>query len=190
MHPMNITVLRGGPSNERQVSLISGAAVADALRRGGHQVFESDISPADLSALDKPADVVFPVLHGNFGESGELQEILEKRGIPFVGSSSAASRIGIDKLRTKQIWESVALPTPAYEVLDRNDGQAAPIRLGAPCVIKPLDGGSSIDVKICKTPADAEAALRSLFARYDRLLIERYISGAELTVGILEERPL
>ena len=92
---MKVTVLRGGPSAEREVSLVSGKAVADGLRQMGHEVFESDVSPTNLSGLDHPCDVVFPVLHGQFGESGELQEILEARGLPFVGSGSKASRLGI-----------------------------------------------------------------------------------------------
>ena len=92
---MKITVLFGGPSAERAVSLISGQAVIDALRQMGHEVFPSDISPSDLSALDQPADVIFPVLHGAFGESGELQEILEQRGLAFVGSGSVASRLAM-----------------------------------------------------------------------------------------------
>jgi D-alanine-D-alanine ligase len=186
---MNVTVLRGGPSNERQISLISGAAVADGLRRAGHKVFESDISPADLSALDRPADVVFPVLHGAFGESGELQQVMEQRRLRFVGSSSAASRIGIDKVRTKQIWESVSLPTPVYEVLVRGVAETLS-RVSAPCVVKPLSGGSSIDVRICHTPLSAAAAVSELLGRYERILVERYIQGIEITVGILEDRAL
>src|SRR5882757_4926389 len=83
--PMKVTVLYGGPSAEREVSLVSGKAVIDGLRAMGHDVFGSDVSPTDLSGLDHSADVVFPVLHGQFGESGELQEILEQRKLPFVG---------------------------------------------------------------------------------------------------------
>src|SRR5262245_34147875 len=100
---MRVTVLFGGPSDEREISLISGQAVIDALRSMGHDVFPSDISPTDLSGLDHPCDVIFPVLHGAFGESGELQEILEQRQIPFVGSGSASSRISIDKVATKRV---------------------------------------------------------------------------------------
>src|ERR1700683_4064860 len=102
---MRVTVLYGGQSAERSVSLVGGQAVVEALRSMGHQVVGSDISPDDLSALDQPGDVVFPVLHGQFGESGELQEILERRGIPFVGSDSQASRLGMNKVATKQVWE-------------------------------------------------------------------------------------
>src|SRR6476620_2845594 len=116
---MTVTVLRGGPSAEREVSLVSGKAVADGLRQMGHDVFESDISPADLTGLDRPCDVVFPVLHGQFGESGELQEILEARGLPFVGSGSKASHIGINKVETKRVWEAAGLPTPQYVIVNR-----------------------------------------------------------------------
>src|SRR3954468_24374409 len=111
---MKVTVLRGGPSAEREVSLVSGAAVAKGLREMGHDVFESDISPTNLAGLDRPADVIFPVLHGEFGESGELQEILENRGLPFVGSGSKASRLGMNKVTTKKAWEAAGLPTPPY----------------------------------------------------------------------------
>jgi len=90
---MKVTVLYGGPSAEREVSLVSGKAVIEGLQSMGHEVFGSDVSPENLSGLDRPADVIFPVLHGQFGESGELQEILEKRGLPFVGSGSVASRM-------------------------------------------------------------------------------------------------
>src|ERR1043166_8983 len=106
---MNVTVLYGGPSAEREVSLVSGKAVIEGLRSMGHTVFESDVSPDDLSGLDHPADVIFPVLHGEFGESGELQEILEKRCLPFVGSGSRASRLGMDKVATKKAWEAAGL---------------------------------------------------------------------------------
>src|SRR5437773_375387 len=116
---MQITVLYGGPSAEREVSLISGNAVINGLKSMGHDVFASDISPTDLSGLDQLADVVFPVLHGAFGESGELQEILESRGLRFVGSGSRASRLGMNKVATKQAWERAGLPTPAYRVIRR-----------------------------------------------------------------------
>lgn len=188
---MHITVLRGGPSAEREISLISGKAVADGLRQGGHDVFESDISPADLSGLDHPADVIFPVLHGAFGESGELQEILETRKLKFVGSGSAASRIGIDKIATKEVWKRAGLPTPPWNVVNR--GEAFP-EIDGSCVVKAIGSGSSIDVFVCKAPAEAPAmakdALTKVLSRHDRALVEKYIDGVELTVGILEDRAL
>ena len=128
---MKVTVLYGGPSAEREVSLISGKAVIEGLRSMGHEVFTSDVSPTDLAGLDRPADVVFPVLHGEFGESGELQEILEQRKLPFVGSGSRASRIGIDKVDTKREWEKAGLPTPAYEIVTRDNKRALKIKAHA-----------------------------------------------------------
>ena len=184
---MKVTVLYGGPSAEREISLISGRAVIDGLRRMGHEVFASDVSPADLSGLDHPADVIFPVLHGAFGESGELQEILEQRGIPFVGSGSVASRIGMNKVATKKLWQRAGLPTPPWEVINR----AAPApTIGAPCVVKPIDSGSSIDVALCPTQLEADLACDELLGRHEEAMVERFIDGTELTVGLLEEQPL
>jgi D-alanine-D-alanine ligase len=189
---MKVTVLRGGPSAEREVSLVSGAAVAKGLREMGHDVFESDVSPTDLSGLDRAADVVFPVLHGSFGESGELQEILESRGIPFVGSGSKASRLGMNKVTTKKAWEAAGLPTPPYFVLNRGD--KVPETIPYTCVVKAIGSGSSIDVFVCRAPAEAEAqakaAIAKVFERNDQVLVEKFVTGPELTVGLLEEKAL
>jgi D-alanine-D-alanine ligase len=188
---MKITVLYGGPSAEREVSLVSGQAVIDGLKSMGHDVFGSDVSPTDLSGLDHPADVIFPVLHGQFGESGELQEILEQRGLPFVGSGSKASRLGMDKVATKRAWEKAGLPTPPYRVI--NKGDAIPEIEGS-CVVKAISSGSSIDVYLCKAPAQAPAqakvAIETLLAKHGQALVEKFVQGPELTVGLLEEKPL
>src|ERR1051325_1702409 len=110
---MRVTVLYGGPSAEREVSLVSGKAVAKGLRDAGHAVTEIDVRPETLdAALSHAADVVFPVLHGEWGEDGALQAVLESRGIKFVGSGSAASRLGMNKVETKRAWEKAGLPTP------------------------------------------------------------------------------
>jgi D-alanine-D-alanine ligase len=191
MDAMKVTVLYGGPSAEREVSLVSGRAVIDGLRSMGHKVFASDVSPADLSGLDHPCDVVFPVLHGQFGESGELQEILEARKLKFVGSGSAASRLGINKVLTKQAWEKAGLPTPAYRVIRRGESAG---EIPGSCVVKAIDSGSSIDVYLCKAPAEAEAqareAIGKVLAKHESVLVEQFIDGIELTVGLLEEKPL
>ncbi|MFI5379602.1 MAG: D-alanine--D-alanine ligase [Tepidisphaerales bacterium] len=185
---MRVTVLLGGPSAERDVSLRSGKAVADGLRSMGHEVFESDISPTKLAGLDRPADVIFPVLHGQFGESGELQEILEARALAFVGAGSKASRLGIDKAATKRAWEKAGLPTPKYEVLVGNGGPRP--TLPAPCVVKAIDSGSSIDVHLCKTDEEVRKAADEVLKKHGRVLVEKFIKGPELTVGLLEEKPL
>jgi D-alanine-D-alanine ligase len=188
---MKITVLYGGPSSEREVSLVSGRAVIDGLRSMGHDVFGSDVSPEDLSGLDRPADLIFPVLHGQFGESGELQEILEARNLPFVGSGSAASRLGMNKVATKQAWQRAGLPTPTYRVIRR--GEPIP-SIPTSCVVKAIDGGSSIDVYVCKAPAElpAQAAesIAKVLSHNEAALVEQFIEGPELTVGLLEEEPL
>jgi D-alanine-D-alanine ligase len=185
---MNITVLFGGPSSEREISLVSGRAVIDGLKRAGHKVFASDISPDDLSGLDHPADVIFPVLHGAFGESGDLQEIMERRGLVFVGSGSKASRLGMDKVAAKRAWEKAKLPTPADEVLI--GAGALPKRIKAPCVVKPIDAGSSIDVFICKSAQAVAPACEKVLSKYGKALVEQYIKGPELTFPILEERAI
>src|SRR5258706_1812217 len=187
---MRVTVLRGGPSAEREISLVSGRAVAEGLRSMGHEVYESDISTTELAGLRYPADVIFPVLHGEFGESGELQEIMEGRELKFVGSGSKASRLGMDKVATKQAWEKVGLPTPPYRVITSLDEKIPE----EPRVVKAIASGSSIDVFVCKGsaegPVNARDAGATGFKKHKRVLGEKYISGPELTVGLLEEKPL
>jgi D-alanine-D-alanine ligase len=188
---VKVTVLFGGPSAEREVSLVSGRSVIEGLKQAGHEVFPSDISPTDLSGLARPVDVVFPVLHGQFGESGELQEILEQRGITFVGSGSVASRAGMNKDQAKRIWLRGGLPTAAHEIVASViDIPGALQRMNVPCVVKPIDSGSSIDVFICKSDADAQKHAEQLIARYGAAMIEKFVKGVELTVGVLEERAL
>jgi D-alanine-D-alanine ligase len=188
---MKVTVLYGGPSAEREVSLVSGKAVIEGLRSMGHEVFPSDVSPTDLSGLDRPADVIFPVLHGQFGESGELQEILEQRGLAFVGSGSKASRLGMNKVDTKKAWERAGLPTPAYRVIRRGEAIG---EIPSSCVVKAIDSGSSIDVHLCKAaaemPAQARQAIEQVLAKHQSVLVEQFIDGPELTIGLLEEKPL
>jgi D-alanine-D-alanine ligase len=188
---MKVTVLYGGPSAEREISLVSGRAVIAGLKEADHDVFGSDVSPTDLSGLDKPCDVVFPVLHGEFGESGELQEILEQRRLPFVGSGSKASRLGMDKVLTKQAWERAGLPTPPYFTQDRTSLSPHGLeQLVVPCVVKAFGSGSSIDVFVCKKLEDAQRAVDSILKKHGNVLVEKFIKGPELTVGILEEKSL
>ena len=185
---MHVTVLYGGPSAEREVSLVSGKAVAAGLREAGHHVAEIDVRPETLdAALSKQADVVFPVLHGTWGEDGQLQAILEQRHIRFVGSGAASSKLGMDKAATKLVWEKAGLPTPPYELVTK----ANPITtINAPCAVKAVDSGSSVDVYICQKQADADKALKTLLGKYGRALVEQFIKGPELTVGLLEEKAL
>jgi D-alanine-D-alanine ligase len=184
-----VTVLRGGPSAEREVSLAGGRAVAAAIRALGHVVTEADITPDDLAALDAPADVVFPVLHGRFGEDGQLQEILEQRGLAFVGSGSDASRISIDKDATKRKWQAAGLPTAPWAVVTRGDC-SPPDGLEPPLVVKPLAEGSSIGVSVCDTVESLKHVLPRVVSDFGRVMVERRLEGPEVTVGVLGHDPL
>ena len=187
---LRITVLRGGPSAEREVSLASGQAVADALRRRGHEVYEADISPNDLAALDHPADVVFPALHGTFGEDGQLQRIMEARGIRFVGSGAAASQLAMDKVASKARVQELGLDTPAFAVWTADVEPALPSGLSWPVVVKPADQGSSVATFIVREPDAYQDAVGEVVAQFGRALVEQFIAGEELTVGILGDQAL
>lgn len=201
------------------MSLASGRAVAEALRRGGHAVFEADIGPENLVALDRPADVVFPALHGDFGEDGKLQRILEQRGIRFVGSGSQTSALAMDKVATKQRVAQMGIPTPPWEVwttgtsdggesvsaqpncgtavlgcAKRNTAEGGRAtsgpRVGFPLIVKPVDQGSSVGTFIIRKPEQFDAAVREVTGEFGRALVERFIEGDELTVGMLGEQSL
>ena len=187
---LDITVLMGGPGAEREVSLNSGSAVAAALRRLRHNVTCCDVSPQDLSALDKPADLVFIALHGTFGEDGELQAILSERGIAYVGSDQWSSRLTMDKARAKERFIECDIPTPAYRVVTQAQVNDAVNWCTLPTVIKPVDQGSSVDTIITKDAFGFQAAIERVVLKYGRCLIEDYIRGPELTVGILGETAL
>ena len=141
-----------------------------------------------LAGLDPPADVVFPVLHGEFGESGELQTILEARGVPFVGSGSAASALGMDKVATKQAWRTAGLPTADWAVLGGEPFD--PAAFGLPVVVKAISSGSSLDVFVCQTADRVAAAAEGLIAKHGRCMIEAFVPGTELTVAILNGQAL
>jgi D-alanine-D-alanine ligase len=192
---LDITVLMGGPSDEREVSLMSGAAIATALQQAGHQVTRADITPFDTAALNRDGlDVVFIALHGDFGESGEVQQLCEDRGLRYVGSSPRASRLGMDKAASKQYFLRAGLTTPDWMVLE-NFHRPAQVNewlgeLPLPVVVKPVSGGSSIDITICRSVDQRDEAIANQFEKYGRAMVERFIAGRELTVGIIGEHPL
>lgn len=186
---MKILVLSGGVSRERDVSLRSGRAVAMACRELGYQVTEGDVGPNDLSALKYDCDVVFPVLHGCFGEDGELQAILEAKGKRFVGSDSKASKLAFDKAETKRIWMNADLPTPRYRVF-RSVPDLNELNGFQRVFCKPNQDGSSFGVKYARSPADALQQIGTLLPEHHEVLVEEYIEGRELTVGIIDGKPL
>jgi len=185
---LNITVLLGGPSAEREVSLRSGAGVAKALRSLGHHVTEVDPQKGTFS-LPKKTDVVFLALHGTYGEDGVVQQQLEKSGVPYTGCDSEASRVAFDKVLTKQRCIDAGIPTAKFVVID-SEKTPWPMGWQPPVVVKPVRQGSSVGLQFVDRVADWSDALREAF-RYDsQLLAEEKITGRETTVGILADAPL
>ncbi|MSR69861.1 MAG: D-alanine--D-alanine ligase [Phycisphaerales bacterium] len=188
MSDVNVLVLMGGPDAEREISLRSGAMVAAALREAGGFVVHEQI--IDRPTLDEirafPGDVIFPVLHGPFGEGGGLQELMEMDGRPYVGSRPRAARLAMDKLTAKLFARTVGIRTPPARVLVVGE----PCDIEAPVVIKPIDDGSSIGVRRCFDAAQFSAARTELEAKHPRLMAEKMITGREITVGILERELL
>ncbi|WP_144811496.1 D-alanine--D-alanine ligase [Aerolutibacter ruishenii] len=189
-----VAVLMGGTSSEREVSLDSGRNVLDALRATGVDAFAVDGIPALVDAIRAgKVDRVFNILHGNKGggEDGVLQGLLTALGVPFTGSDVLGSALAMDKIRTKQVWLSVGLPTPRYVRLARSeqgvrdDVQAAARQIGMPLIIKPSCEGSSVGVSRVHDEAGLVDAV-ALAARYPgEMLMEQLVVGDELTVGIL-----
>jgi D-alanine-D-alanine ligase len=187
---LDITVLAGGPGAEREVSLLSGQAVAEGLTRLGHRVTVCDINPDDLSALKRAADFVFVALHGEFGEDGEVQGELDTRGLRYSGSGAIASRTAMDKVAAKRVFEEAGIPTPSYVVVDAASLAGFDVPFGTPAVIKPIGSGSSVDTTIARTHEALRDAVSNLVGGYGQALVEQYIDGPELTVGILGEQAL
>lgn len=187
-----VAVLLGGTSSEREVSLDSGRNVLEALRRRGVDATAVDGIPELVRALTAPGgrriDRVFNILHGNRGggEDGIVQGLLDAIGVPYTGSGVLGSALSMDKIRSKQVWLSLGLPTPGYVSLEQGDDVAAAAhKLGLPVIVKPACEGSSVGVSRCFRDADLAAAVE-LAARYEGpLLVEQLIQGEEYTVGVL-----
>lgn len=187
---MHILVLHGGESNERDISLRSSEHIVRALKENGHTVITYDTHEGleGISELLPGIDVVFPVLHGRGGEDGSVQELLESYRIPFIGADSAASRLCFDKVTTKQTLETYGIPTPKWAEVTTKSFIESPLSQ-SPYVLKPRDGGSSIDTSIVRIPSTQSADM-NLFLKYKTLLLEELISGTELTVSILGSEAL
>lgn len=189
---MRIAVLRGGKSAERDVSLKSGAQVENALRSRGHDVTGVDVDLHTWDVLrDGGFDCVFNALHGRLGEDGTVQGMLELLGLPYTGSGVLASALCMDKARSNSIMAGAGLHVPSFEELEIKEGVAPELveRLvstyGLPLVVKPVREGSTIGLTIAKD-ADQVASGLVLAARYDRrVLVQKFASGTEITVGVL-----
>jgi D-alanine-D-alanine ligase len=187
-----VAVLFGGSSAEREVSLKSGAAVLAALQRSGVDAHAFDPAVRSLETLrDEGYERAFIALHGRGGEDGTVQGALELLGIPYTGSGVLASALGMDKWRTKLVWQSAGLPVPAYRLLDaESDWEEVVQALGLPLFVKPANEGSSVGISKVKTLADLAPAYREA-VRHDRLVIaESFVGGGEYTAAILGDRAL
>jgi D-alanine-D-alanine ligase len=186
----SVLVLAGGTSDERPVSLRSGAAVTAALKQKGHSVRELDPAAGLVAADLEGVDMVFPVLHGAGGEDGSLQSQLEAFGVRYVGSGAAASRLCFDKWRYKQLLTEKNMPTPDGALVDQTAFWQSEL-IKQPFILKPNDGGSSIDNILARESAALDkAAIGTLFAKHSEMLLERLIIGTEITVAVLGDASL
>ena len=187
-----VAVLYGGKSAEREVSLKSGAAVIDALTTAGVDVVAIDVGDDLLDRLQsEKIDRAFIILHGRGGEDGSMQGLLECLGIPYTGSGILASALAMDKLRTKQVWQSLGIPTPRHAVLaSESDCLQASTELGFPLIVKPAHEGSSIGMAKVNSAQELVAAWQDA-AKYDsQVLVEQWIHGPEFTVAVLRGQVL
>jgi len=187
-----VAVLYGGKSAEREVSLKSGAAVIDALTTAGVDVVAIDVGDDLLARLQsEEIDRAFIILHGRGGEDGSMQGLLECLGIPYTGSGILASALAMDKLRTKQVWQSLGIPTPRHAVLaSESDCLQASTELGFPLIVKPAHEGSSIGMAKVNSAQELVAAWQDA-AKYDsQVLVEQWIHGPEFTIAVLRGQVL
>lgn len=187
-----VAVLAGGDSDERSISLQSGAAVQAALAARGHLALHLDPSVVDLAGVDwRQFDVAFLALHGQFGEDGQVQRILDEAGVPFTGSNAAASRLAFSKAAAKERFLQFGVPTPVHSLLHYTD-DADRIRrvteeIGYPLVVKPDSQGSSLGISIVRSTVEVAAAMKLCFEFDSFAVVERAILGTEWTVGLLDD---
>lgn len=187
-----VAVLLGGKSSEREVSLMSGTAVLEALRRQGVDAHAFDTGERSLTDLaSEKFDRAFIVLHGRYGEDGTIQGALDLMNIPYTGSGVMACALAMDKWRTKLVWQACGIPTPRFEMLgEDSDFAAVAAALGLPLIVKPAREGSTIGLTKVTDAKDVEAAYRKA-ARHDPLVLaEQFIDGMELTAAILRDESL
>ena len=183
--PKKIAVLMGGPGSERDVSIATGTGAAKALRSLGVEVLEIDVKGPDF---ELPADIelAFLTIHGTFGEDGQLQRILEERGIAYTGEGVAGSELAFDKIRSKDAFRREGVTTPYWQVVTLGQRPTIP----TPFVIKAPRQGSTVGVYIIKSDREVDAAMADV-SKYDReVLVEKFIPGRELTIGILGDQAL
>jgi D-alanine-D-alanine ligase len=175
-----VAVLKGGISSEREISLKSGAAIAQGLRDGGYDVTEIDVESKEFT-IPEGIEAVFVALHGLFGEDGGIQQILKEQGIPFTGSGVDSSRTSFDKVLTRDCLEENGVPVPRGEIIEASEERTIPV----PLVVKPSREGSSVGVHIVMDEGEWEAAYTDAAAHAGEVLVEAFIPGREMTVGVV-----
>ncbi len=176
-----VAVLLGGPSSERAVSLRSGAAVARGLREQGYDVHEVVVGEDCSFELPPGTEAAFVAMHGKFGEDGTIQALLRQRGIPHTGSSPEASARAFDKSQSKPVMAAAGIPTPAFQILREGEQRTLPL----PVVVKPVRQGSSVGISRVFHEAEWAAAFTTALVYDDVVLVEAFIPGRELTVGVV-----
>jgi len=187
-----VAVLMGGLSAEREISLMSGGNVLEALRKAGVDAHAFDLAEREIFELRRDGfSRVFIALHGRYGEDGTVQGALELMRIPYTGSGVMASALAMDKVRTKMVWTAAGIPTPRFEVIDaQSDWAGVAGRLGLPLIVKPVREGSTIGLTKVLQATDLPQAY-ALASRHDPLVMaEEFVSGEELTAGFLGETAL
>jgi D-alanine-D-alanine ligase len=182
---MPVALLMGGPGKEREVSLRSGAAVAGALRKCGAIVREIDVAGPGFRLPDGTR-LVYNMIHGTFGEDGELQSLLDATGVAYTGEGAGGSRAAFDKIETKTRFDRAGVPTCAWKIIARGESP----EWNLPCVVKAPRQGSSVGVHIIRSTDEIPAALDDCFQYGEQVLVEEFFSGRELTVGILGDQAL
>ncbi len=180
---LKIAVTMGGPGSEHDVSMASGKGVLEALSEAGCSVVELVVNDHEINVPDG-IDVVFNTIHGTFGEDGELQTQLEKLGVAYTGAGSMSSRVAFDKVLSKEKFISANVPTPASEILDCSDELKMPT-MEFPYVVKPPREGSSVGVHIVHSEEEAIVSIQDVIKYSDDVLVEQFVEGKELTVGVI-----
>jgi D-alanine-D-alanine ligase len=175
----------GGISAEREISLKSGNAVAAALAGRGHKVTSVDVTSEDFD-LPKGTDVVFIALHGTYGEDGNVQAYLKSKGVPFTGADEKSSKLAFDKILSKKVFEKNGINTARYEILRGDQPRTLPL----PVVVKPPRQGSSIGLAIVTTETEWTSAIHTALSFDEEILVESYIPGRELTIGVVGQEVL
>ncbi len=194
-NPLKVAVLMGGIGEERDISIQSGNCVAEALKEAGLDVVAADIGPDNLNILDERSiDIFFIALHGRFGEDGQLQQILEDKSLVYTGSGPAASRLAFDKSASKKCFTKAGITTPRAIKFDAKtelrELEKQLQQLSEKFVVKPVRQGSTIGVTIVDEPKSVLAAALECSSKFGDCMIEEFIRGREITVGILESRAL